>query len=309
MTIRRNLGVFDKELELYGRFHTESVEGACSSAGQARLAPCGPFNAVDVRARNLASHRGRVALHWWDSAILMVQHEGIAHARQHGRQTTLRPGDVYIMDTMAPLEMTVPDASRATCIAVARSVVDSLAQPSGAIFGTRISGDEGFGRLISHFLVALLGDRHNYGRDETRAVADAIQSMLVHAVGTPADGATSSDCDDQLHSVKAWVARNLDDPALDVARIARQFGLSRSALYRLFATAGETPQAWFMGQRLERALQILSNPVRTGRSISATCYALGFDDPAHFSRLFRRRFGTSPREVRSGALGRAAKDV
>ena len=309
MTIQRNLGIFDQELKLYGQFHTESVEGACSSAGQARLTPCGPFNAVGVRARNLASHRGRVALHWRDSAILMVQHEGIAHARQHGRQTTLRPDDVYIMDTMAPLEMTVPDASRATCIAVARSVVDSLARPSEAIFGTRISGDEGFGRLISHFLMGLLGDRHTYGRDEARAVADALQSMLVHAVGAPAGGEPRSDCGDQLHGVKAWVVRNLEDPALDVAGIARQFGLSRSALYRLFATAGETPQAWFVGQRLERALHILSNPARTGPSISTTCYALGFNDPAHFSRLFRQRFGASPREVRSGALGRAAREV
>ena len=309
MSIQQNLGIFDRELELYGRFHTESVEGACSSAGQARLTPCGPFNAVGVRARNLASHRGRVALHWRDSAILMVQHEGIAHARQHGRQTTLRPDDVYIMDTMAPLEMTVPNTSRATCVAVSRSIVDSLAQPSEALFGTRISGNEGFGRLISHFLVALLGDRHTYGRDEARGVADALQTMLVHAVGAPSGDGARSGYDDQLQSIKTWVARNLEDPALDVACIARQFGLSRSALYRLFATAGETPQAWIVGQRLERALHLLSNPTRTGPSISATCYALGFNDPAHFSRLFRQRFGASPREMRSGALGRAAGEL
>jgi AraC-like DNA-binding protein len=210
---------------------------------------------------------------------------------------------------MAPVELTVPSVSLATCVAVPRASVTSLVTRPEAIFGTKISGDEGFARLISHFLTALLGDRHGYCRNETRTVAEALHSMLAHAVGRPADGPGRSDCDDQLHSIKAWVACNLDDPALDVARISRQFGLSRSALYRLFATAGETPQAWFVGQRLERAHEMLLNPAQTRRSISAICYALGFNDPAHFSRLFRQRFDTSPREVRSAALGRAAKDM
>lgn len=303
MSIQQKLGNFDRELELYGRFRTETVEAASNSAGQALSTPCGPFHAVDVRARNLASRRSSCGGHWRDYAILMLQREGIVYARQYGRQITLRPDDVYIMDTMAPLELTVPSVSLATCVAVPRASVTSLVSQSEAIFGTKISGDEGFARLISHFLMALLGDRHGYGRDETRTVAEALHSMLAHAVGRQADGPGRSDCDDQLHSVKAWVACNLDDPALDVARIARQFGLSRSALYRLFATAGETPQAWFVGQRLERALEILSNPVQTRRSISTTCYALGFNDPAHFSRLFRQRYGTCPRDVRSTAVG------
>jgi AraC-like DNA-binding protein len=301
VSIQQKLTTFDRELALYGRFESETVETTFRSAGQALLTRCGPFHAVDVRARNLASRRSAMGGHWRDNAILMLQHEGVAYARQYGRQIILRPGDVYIMDTMAPLELTVPDSSRATCVAVARAGVASLAPQSEAIFGTKISGDEGFARLIQPFLVALLGDSHSYRADEARTVADVLQSMLAHAVGRPADGMAGVDYDDRLHSIKAWAARNLDDPALDGARIARQFGLSRSALYRLFATAGETPQAWLVSERLERALQILSNPTRAMGSISATCYALGFNDPAHFSRLFRQRFGTCPRDVRSAA--------
>lgn len=300
MATQQNLGMFDRELKHYGRFRSEVVEGACSSAGKALSIPCGPFDAIDVQAHNLSSRRTCLGSHWRDFTILMVQHEGEVYARQYGRQTILRPGDVYIMDAMSPLELTVPNASRATCVAVARSVVGSLSSRSDALFGTRISGETGFGRLFSHLLVALRCDRHDYGQGEARAVAGAVQSMLVQAVGSQADERAGPDGEDQLHSVKAWVARNLDDPALDVAHIAHQCGLSRSALYRLFAATGETPQAWLVGKRLERAFQILSDPGKTGQNISATCFALGFNDPAHFSRLFRQRFGASPREVRSG---------
>ena len=308
MSTQQNLGMFDQELKHYGRFRSEVVEGACTSAGKALSIPCGPFDAIDVQARNLSSRRTCLGSHWRDFTILMVQHEGEVFARQYGRQTMLRPGDVYIMDAMASLELTVPNASRATCVAVARSVVGSISLRSEELFGTRIPGEAGFGRLFSHFLVALRGDRHAYGQGEARAVAGAIQSMLVHAIGAQAGGKAVPDGEDQLHSVKAWVACNLDDPALDVAGIAHQCGLSRSALYRLFATAGETPQAWLVGQRLERAFKILSDPGKTGSNISATCYALGFNDPANFSRLFRHRFGASPREVRNGVRIRAVAD-
>lgn len=301
VSIQQKLTMFDRELAVYGRFRSEAVETTFGSAGQALTTRCGPFHAVDVHARNLASRRGGIEGHWRDNAILMLQHHGVVYARQYGRQIMLRPGDIYIMDTVAPLELSVPDSSHATCVAVARSGVASLAPRPHAIFGTKISGDNGFARLIQHFLVALLGDPHCYGADEARTVAGVLQSMLGHAVGRPGDGMASVDSDDQLHSIKAWLARNLDDPALDGARIARQFGLSRSALYRLFATAGETPQGWLVSQRLERAFQILSNPTRARGSISATCYALGFNDPAHFSRLFRQRFGACPRDLRSAA--------
>ena len=198
VSIQQKLGIFDRELELYGRFRSEAVEAASSSAGQALSRPCGPFHALDVRARNLASRRSWTGGNWHDCAILLLQHEGVACARQYGRQITLRPDDIYIMDTRAPLEMTVPIVSHATCVAVARSGVASLASQSEAIFGTKISGDEGFARLIPRFLVALLGDSHSYARDEAQVVADALQSMLAHAVGRPVEGPGSSDCDDHL---------------------------------------------------------------------------------------------------------------
>lgn len=38
-------------------------------------------------------------------------------------------------------------------------------------------------------------------------------------------------------------------------------------------------------------------------TVATIAYDLGFQDPAYFSRLFKRRFGTTPREYRSAAQG------
>jgi len=38
------------------------------------------------------------------------------------------------------------------------------------------------------------------------------------------------------------------------------------------------------------------------RSVSEVAYSWGFNDPAHFSRTFRSRFGISPTQCRRQAL-------
>ena len=52
-------------------------------------------------------------------------------------------------------------------------------------------------------------------------------------------------------------------------------------------------------RRLERARQLLLNFSISPRSISAIAFDLGFGDLSYFNRTFKKRFGATPREVRS----------
>ena len=47
----------------------------------------------------------------------------------------------------------------------------------------------------------------------------------------------------------------------------------------------------------------------TSASVSEIAYALGFDDPAYFTRFFSQRTGLAPRAFRSSAAGSGAVDV
>jgi AraC-like DNA-binding protein len=55
--------------------------------------------------------------------------------------------------------------------------------------------------------------------------------------------------------------------------------------------------------RLQRAFALLIEPPGSARRISDIALEAGFSDISHFNRLFRARFGVSPRGVR--AAGRA----
>jgi AraC-like DNA-binding protein len=81
-----------------------------------------------------------------------------------------------------------------------------------------------------------------------------------------------------------------------VEDLATQSGLSTDHLSRVFKEAtGWAPMDYFQRRRIHHACTWLLNP---RNSITEVAYALGFADTAHFSRLFRRYQGTSPRAYR-----------
>ena len=86
------------------------------------------------------------------------------------------------------------------------------------------------------------------------------------------------------------------DAPLSVAELARQMGNSKRQLERHFRTALDTsPQAAFLDIRLSFARHLLEV---TDKSISAIAVECGFCDSSHLSRLFRRRYDSTPFEIR-----------
>jgi AraC-like DNA-binding protein len=53
-----------------------------------------------------------------------------------------------------------------------------------------------------------------------------------------------------------------------------------------------------MEKRLNYALHLLTN---MGKTVSETSFESGFENPSHFSRAFRQRFGHSPASVKQKA--------
>lgn len=70
-------------------------------------------------------------------------------------------------------------------------------------------------------------------------------------------------------------------------------------LERVFAQLGGTsPMAFLMDLRLSHALLLLRS---TGKPIAQVAEESGFDDPAYFTRVFRKKYGVSPRQSRKAA--------
>jgi AraC-like DNA-binding protein len=79
---------------------------------------------------------------------------------------------------------------------------------------------------------------------------------------------------------------------LGVDDMARAAGLSRAHFSREFRAAfGESPHAYLLTRRLERAAALLRT---TDRSVSDICFSVGLQSVGSFTTSFTRTYGTSP---------------
>jgi AraC-like DNA-binding protein len=84
---------------------------------------------------------------------------------------------------------------------------------------------------------------------------------------------------------------------LDVDDLARAAGLSRAHFSREFRRAfGESPHAYLLTRRLERAAALLRT---TDRSVADICLSVGLQSIGSFTTSFTRHFGKSPTAYRA----------
>jgi len=98
-----------------------------------------------------------------------------------------------------------------------------------------------------------------------------------------------------LVRAKDLVDAHYADP-ITVTDMARAAGLSKAYFTRQFREAfGESPHAYLLTRRLERAATMLRT---TDRSVADICMAVGLSSVGSFTTCFTRTFGLSPTAYR-----------
>jgi AraC-like DNA-binding protein len=84
---------------------------------------------------------------------------------------------------------------------------------------------------------------------------------------------------------------------LDVGDLARSAGLSRAHFSREFRRAfGESPHAYLLTRRLERAAALLRG---TDHSVASICFAVGLRSVGSFTSSFTRAYRMTPLAYRA----------
>lgn len=91
--------------------------------------------------------------------------------------------------------------------------------------------------------------------------------------------------------IRYVVEQNYASP-ITLPELAYLCGRSLSSFKREFQVTYNMPPAqWIRTKRLEKSLDMLKN---TPMTVSDICYTMGFESPAHFSRIFKEHYGYSP---------------
>jgi AraC-like DNA-binding protein len=106
-------------------------------------------------------------------------------------------------------------------------------------------------------------------------------------------------------------ARDLADARysepLDVGDLAGAAGLSRAHFSREFRQAfGESPHAYLLTRRLERAAALLRG---TDHTVAEICFSVGLRSVGSFTTSFTRTFGASPTAYRAAHPPAASRAI
>jgi AraC family transcriptional regulator of adaptative response / methylphosphotriester-DNA alkyltransferase methyltransferase len=100
----------------------------------------------------------------------------------------------------------------------------------------------------------------------------------------------------------AVIDRDFADETLSLGTVAHTIATSRRQLQRVFGERRTSFRAELQRVRMSRAAELL----RDGRMpVAAVARAVGYRQPAQFSKAFRRHHGRPPSELR-GAVERVA---
>lgn len=296
-----------------------------------------PFWSFSIRTEDLAAFRGRSHVQHLGNAILcrasasglrftrdraLVARMGIDHVLAHvrlsgrsqvavgGSEQDCGPGDICLLDLSRPLSACSTDYQALTVV-LPRGLFGANQAVLDALHGQVIRGASPFGRMLNDHLRSLGAHAPGFSKGEAAAAAQATAMLLGAAVsglpeedriGHAADGAPL------LLILRRFIEAELAAPDLGAETLGRKFGLSRSALYRLFVPLGGV-SGYIRQRRLARAYQDLAAGGGRGARVSEVAYRWGFESPAHFAQAFRAAFGHAPRDVRVQAPAQPAPEA
>jgi AraC family transcriptional activator of tynA and feaB len=229
-----------------------------------------------------------------DGYYANLQVAGISEMRQGGRVTVLRPGDLALVDTRAPFSFDFGTDFRQLSFFVPGALL--AAQTAGPVAtATRGGTVGGVGAAIRHSLRALPALAP---RNAARLAVHAC-GMLALALEAPVDAPPIRSRRTHALAV-ADIEEHLTDDDLSPAATARRLGISVRGLHGLFAGRERTYSATVRRLRLEQAFRDLADPARRHLRVADVAADAGFADAAGFHRAFRREFGRTPAQIRSG---------
>lgn len=122
-------------------------------------------------------------------------------------------------------------------------------------------------------------------------------TLLVNNYSPPTELSRELRMPEKISKAYSYMQLHFTEP-LNIAAIARKAGMSEVSFYRHFKNAtGQTPAEYLMNLRLNMALKLLQTSPESG--ISDIALQSGFNDGSYFARIFRRKFGVSPRQFRN----------
>lgn len=228
---------------------------------------------------------------------------GCAGVEQLGRQAWVRPGVWTIYDTTGAYSVANPEQVEHLIVMVPKAQMQDRGLRLDNLMARPVGGTSGIARVALTTMRSTFQELPNMSADAARGAGELI-TQLVHLSLLELSGQQTALT--QREALKdricAYVSMHLRNPGLSVDQIAHALNCSKRHLYNAFADEDQTPASFIQRLRLDACVRELQQVGAQGRSITDIALSWGFNNPSHFSRVFREHTGKSPSEFRNKSL-------
>jgi AraC-like DNA-binding protein len=237
-----------------------------------------------------------------DAFLYSLQLQGEGRLSQGERSVTIRSGDGVLYDCARPFHWDFSSDLQQLVLRLPRDLFRGRVKNPDKCTALRVTGAQGVGRLLGTQMRLLLDERSSINRDIEAFVHDSTLDLLSGVLSDLSNQLPGPASNLQLYHLNrayAYITEHVRQPGLSPEVIARGTGISVRYLHQLFHGTGTTVARYLQDMRLDGCARELSSLSSRAHSISDLAYAWGFENSAHFSRVFRNRFQLSAREYRA----------
>ena len=129
-----------------------------------------------------------------------------------------------------------------------------------------------------------------------KQLQELYRSSLTSGVISPSKPNVVSQDDIFIQRIMTYIENNIENSEITIDEIANHVAFGRSTFFKkLKSLTGLSPIEFLRDMRIQRAAQL----IETGEyNFSEITYMVGISDPRYFSRVFKQKFGISPREYK-----------
>ena len=221
---------------------------------------------------------------------------GVLNVRIGESWIEVEPGQAVMIDNARTYELDMKTPHEAIDMIMplhwlARYLPDPL-----QMIGTVIDMREGWAPPLACMLDTISLQTEEYPAPRP-VIAEQLGTLLAFATRTR-EPAAAKPGDRLAQKIMRRIENGFGDPQLSSARVAEEFRISKRYLQSLLANSGTSFVRELNAVRLDRASELLADPLARSLAIGDIAFRCGFLDPAYFTRLFRKRFDATPRAWR-----------
>lgn len=238
------------------------------------------------------------------SIQLVYARSGVLQTTMAGKRFDVGPGDFVLLDNTRFYQMEMDTAHEAVDLMMPQGWLEKYLPDPRALLAQPVSTRSGWGAPLGALLETILDGGLDTAPLPRPLIAERFGSLLALAMAEvdPGNGAPGEG--GHRRQLAARILRHIEsdyaDPDLSPEVVAQEMGISKRYLQTLLAARGTSFVQELNATRLDRAGDLLTDSRFAGLPISEVAYRTGFLDPGYFTRLFRKRFGITPREWRGG---------